>query len=204
MAKEVIEEVSTTKVNKKSVPKEGTKRKTKTRKIISRPDRNLEKILIENFISMQKVMTHLVSKFDKLENQISGLLNLFEQSAETLAKKDINLEIKGNEEKQQEIIDKLKNIFEQNKLVAKGLTLMHKAAVDPNISYAIGRGDEKEAPQTPQQAPRQAPPQTPPQQMMTSRRTATEDNTQPPEVTSGGQRPKVMEEQGEFDPTFSM
>ncbi len=89
--------------------------------------KNVEKILVENFISMQKIMSTLVVKFDKLEKQISSLLNLFEDSAKTLAEKEINLELKGDEEKQKEILENLKMVLDQNKLIAKGITLMYES-----------------------------------------------------------------------------
>lgn len=92
-------------------------------------NKNFEKILIDNFVSLQKVMTSLAYKFDKLEKQMSSLLELFEDSAKTIAEKEINLELKGNEEKQQEILGRLKEVLDQNKLIAKGITLMHEASV---------------------------------------------------------------------------
>ena len=41
---------------------------------------NIEKALIDNFISMQKVLTNLAIKFDNLSEQITKLLELFEIS----------------------------------------------------------------------------------------------------------------------------
>jgi len=84
----------------------------------------VEKILIENFVSLQKVMTNLSVKFDNLTNQISKLLELFEISAKSLAKTDFNL---GKETKDdEEIMQKLDNLANQNKTIARGLTLMHE------------------------------------------------------------------------------
>ncbi|MEK6845021.1 MAG: hypothetical protein AABX44_02075 [Nanoarchaeota archaeon] len=82
---------------------------------------NLEMKLIENFVSLQKVMTNLSVKFDDLSSQISKLLELFELSATALAKKDINFTKPLDEEK---IVNKLNNILEQNKTIARGLALM--------------------------------------------------------------------------------
>src|SRR3989338_3241035 len=84
-------------------------------------DKNLEKILVENFVSLQKVMTNLSVKFDELSSQISKLLELFELSATALAKKDINFTKPMDEEK---IMGKLNNILDQNKTIARGLALM--------------------------------------------------------------------------------
>ena len=54
----------------------------------------MEKILIENFVSLQRVMTNLSEKFDGLSNNISKLLELFELSATALAKKILILQSK--------------------------------------------------------------------------------------------------------------
>lgn len=101
------------------------KKKVTKKTTSSKPNRAVEKILVENFIAMQKVMTELVSKFDKMEKKLSDLLDLFEESAKTIAEKEINLEIEGNSQKQDEIINNLKKVLDQNKLIAKGLTLMY-------------------------------------------------------------------------------
>ena len=63
------------------VKKAGVKKKKraipKTKKpIVSSKQIHTEKILIENFIALQKVITNLSIKFDKLTNQISSLLEL--------------------------------------------------------------------------------------------------------------------------------
>ncbi len=84
-------------------------------------EKNMEKILIENFVSLQRVMTNLSEKFDGLSNNISKLLELFELSATALAKKDINFTKQIDEEK---IIGKLNNLLDQNKIIARGMALM--------------------------------------------------------------------------------
>jgi hypothetical protein len=84
-----------------------------------------ERILVQNFVSLQKVMVTLSDKLIILNNQTSKLLDLFEVSARTLARKDFDL---GKREKEdtKKIIDKLENLSEQNKIIAKGLTLIHE------------------------------------------------------------------------------
>ena len=103
-------------VKKKSVPK--------PRVISAKRDTNVERILVENFVSLQKVMTNLSLKFNDLSSQISKLLELFEISAKTLAKKDFDSE-KGNKSNE-ETIKKLDDLIDQNKTIARGLTLMHE------------------------------------------------------------------------------
>ncbi len=89
-----------------------------------------EKVLVENFVSLQRVMTNLVIKFDNLSNQISKLLELFEISAKTLAEKDISKEDK-------KMMEKLDNLLEQNKVIAKGIVLLNEKGNPPEQEYDI-------------------------------------------------------------------
>ena len=98
--------------------------KPQTPKTKSSRDDKIEKVLIENFVSLQKVMTNLSVKFDNLTNQISKLLELFEISAKTLAKKDFSLEKESEGERK--ITGKIDNLLEQNKIIARGITLLHE------------------------------------------------------------------------------
>lgn len=103
------------------------KRGKKVKKISKKKevsDEKVEKILVENFVILQKVLTNLSGKFDKLTNQISDLLEIFEKSAETLAKRDFRVEQKSEET--DKIIEGIKNLSDQNKILAKGITLLHE------------------------------------------------------------------------------
>lgn len=79
---------------------------------------DLEKVLIENFVSLQRVMVSLSLKFNELSNKISKLLELFEISAKTIAEK------KFPEDKT--LTEKIDKLLEQNKTIAKGLSLMYE------------------------------------------------------------------------------
>ncbi len=135
--------------------KEGLKKKTlkKKKKSVSKTRKasqniKIQKALIENFISLQKVMTNLALKFDNLATQISKLLELFEISAKTLAEKNITFD-KGKDEKR--VVEKLDTLLDQNKIIARGLTLLHEGA--GNIPV-------------PQPAPKPIQPMSPVQQRM--------------------------------------
>ena len=67
-------------------------------------------------------MTHLAMKFDSLTIQISKLLELFEISAKTLAKKDVTI---NKEQGETKMVEKLDTLLDQNKIIARGLTLLH-------------------------------------------------------------------------------
>lgn len=84
----------------------------------------LNSILIENFTGLQKAVTNLTAKFDNLADNMSKLLQLFEISARSFSEK---LSTTVPEiEKDREFLDKLNRLLEQNKVIAKGLTLMEE------------------------------------------------------------------------------
>lgn len=84
---------------------------------------SVEKALIKNFISLQKAITNLAVKFEHLSDRMSKLLDIFEVSAKALAEKDFDFE-KSNED----ISDKLDELIDQNRTIARGLTLMHETS----------------------------------------------------------------------------
>ena len=117
----------------------------------------VEKKLVENFIALQKVMVNLSTKFDNLTNQISKLLELFEISAKSLAKKDFRVEKDIKDEGK--IMQKLDSLAGQNRTIARGLTLMH----DRISGSGQERPVQRPAP-TLQPRPAMRPPVLPPEQ----------------------------------------
>lgn len=122
-----------TKTSKKK-GKKRTAQKIKNREGKTIRNVSIEKALVNNFISLQRVMVNLSAKFDSLTNQISKLLELFEISAKSLATKDFESEKENKDAKK--ILEKLDNISQQSGLIGKGLALIHKV------------GSEKEIPET--------------------------------------------------------
>ncbi len=98
--------------------------KSEIRKKDISKEKNVDKILLENFVSLQKVMTNLSVKFDNLSSQISKLLDLFELSAKALVQKEIKFEPPSIDDKK--ILEKLDNLQDQNRTIARGLTLVHE------------------------------------------------------------------------------
>jgi len=75
------------------------------------------KLLLENSVSLQKTFLALSEKFDSLSNNILDLLKLFEITARSIAEKpELGFE--------KEFIDRLNNLLEQNKLIARGISLI--------------------------------------------------------------------------------
>lgn len=147
MEKEVIK--ITTKTTRK-VAKKKPKKKTTSKKVVRKKRKksvskktnpnileNMDKreeILISNFVALQKVLTNLSSGLDELSGRISKLLDIFEISAKALAEKDFDLSPERNNEEivkyEDEILKKLETLADQNKIIARGLTLLHEKEKD--------------------------------------------------------------------------
>ena len=132
------------------VKKVGVKKKKranqKTKKpIVSSKQIHTEKILIENFIALQKVITNLSIKFDKLTNQISSLLELFEVSAKTLAEKDFDIKKENRDNK--EVVEKIDNLLEQNRTIARGVALIHEENSENNPAHPPQRIMQRQIPE---------------------------------------------------------
>lgn len=89
------------------------------------------KLLIENFISLQRAMTQMAGKFDHLSNNMEKLLGLFETSAKTfIDKKPSNMLTKEDKE----FSDRINSLLEQNKTIAKTLLIVQQDIRDLNQS----------------------------------------------------------------------
>jgi len=112
----------------KSKAKTTHKRKTKTKKTRSSPRKRseikIDRALTDNFITLQKIMVNFSARFDVLSNQISKLLELFEISAKSLARKDFEGDKENKDIKT--VLEKLDNISQQAGLIGKGLALIHE------------------------------------------------------------------------------
>ena len=83
---------------------------------------DLNQLLIENFVSLQRAMLEMTSKIGKLSDNVAQLLHLFELSARTFMESQDIQEV----EKDKEFLNKLNLLLEQNKTIARGLTLMEE------------------------------------------------------------------------------
>jgi hypothetical protein len=131
--------------------KRGTaKKKEKTISINIDQKNEVEKVLVENFVSLQKVMTNLALKFDNLSGQLSKLLELFEISAKTLAEKGYS-----NEGTDSKIVEKLNSLLEQNRVIAKGVAILYEKNMPEEEEYTSQQVQKTFLPQSqfPQQKP---------------------------------------------------
>ncbi|MEK6871882.1 MAG: hypothetical protein AABX16_03180 [Nanoarchaeota archaeon] len=95
--------------------------KIEIKKSIKKEDVN--QLLVENFVQLQKVLTNLSIKFDELSSNINRLLQLFELSAKSFA--DNNLAGKSGSI-DNEFLKKLDALLDQNKVISKGIMLMEE------------------------------------------------------------------------------
>ena len=95
--------------------------------MVKKEDRTeeLNKILLENSLALQKVVTNLAVKIDTLSNNMTKLLLLFEMSAKSFMSTPGGPMI-PDVEKDKEFLNKLNMLIDQNKTIAKGLTLMEE------------------------------------------------------------------------------
>lgn len=142
------------------------RKKAKSRPKPAAQSAAVTKALIENSIAMQRVYVTIAEKLDKLSNQLSTLLNLFETAAKSFAENPA-LHVLGTD---REFLEKINRLLEQDKVIAKTLMLMDErmkakeaqAAGMPAMQPTPPAPEEMEfrpamsAPMPPQQ---QAPPQ---------------------------------------------
>ena len=108
-------------MEKKSVKKVSTKKKAMTKG-------ELEEILLNNFVNLQKVLTNLSIKFEELSGNMSKLLQLFEISAKSFTEK-----YSGGGVGDKDMLNKLDSLLDQNKTIAKGIMLMEERIKQKNV-----------------------------------------------------------------------
>jgi len=120
------------------MPKKRTTNKKATTKRIASPEKTasskkVETLLIENFVSLQRAITSMTEHFSSLSKRIENLLGLFEISAKAIAQKDFNQE--DREQSQRDLLKKIDTMVEQNKVIARGLTLLHNIPIEKEVSW---------------------------------------------------------------------
>lgn len=92
-------------------------------------DGDVNKLLLENFVELQKIFSNLAVKFDDLSDNVSRLLQLFELSAKSFADKPIKTP--GVDE---EFLKKLDSLLDQNKTISKAIMMMEERVRNRTLS----------------------------------------------------------------------
>lgn len=112
---------------KKKVKKASTKkpRKKTTKKAIKKrvTSKRTESKLVEHTLALQKHNLNLIEKVEGLTGRIDAMLQLFESAADALAQKE--LQVREEDQNTKKMLERLDLLFEQNKIIAKGITLVH-------------------------------------------------------------------------------
>ena len=120
-------------------------RKKKEESVHHVKERALEDKILENLIDLQKVHIDLAEKFDRLTKEISQLLTLFELAAKSFSKHPA-LKVADSDKA---FLDKIDRLLEQNKTIAKGLTIMEdqiKKKVFDDVNPGIPQEEENSEP----------------------------------------------------------
>ena len=130
MTKKTVTETIAEDGSKKTVVKEhapkNINKKDKAPKEKRMTAKEREELLIENFVGLQHAMTNMSIKFGYLGDNISKLLQVFEEAAKT--------SLSGGKTDDKDMLNKIDSLLNQNKTIAKGLVLME--------SKLRGRSDE--------------------------------------------------------------
>lgn len=94
----------------------------------------IPKTLIDNFVALQKVQANLAEKLDALTKQLSELLKLFEATAKSFAENPAVL----TAERDKEFLDKINQLLEQDKAIAKGVVYIEER-VDEIERSTVGK-----------------------------------------------------------------
>ncbi len=101
--------------HKEHVPKKKSHHEKKSKE-------SLEEQTLHSLVELQKVHINMAEKFDKLATHIENLLGLFELAARNFAKQPHM----QSTEKDKEFLEKIDKLLDQNKLLARGLSLMEE------------------------------------------------------------------------------
>jgi len=126
---------------KKSIKKRSSSKKSikkRSDKAIESSTRGqLDKAMMQNTISLQRVLTEVSTKLTGLTEKIEDLLEVFEDSAQAIVDKGFeDLSPKQNTEESKKILSKLDNLTEQNKLIARGLTIVSEKPQQSSMPVA--------------------------------------------------------------------
>jgi hypothetical protein len=135
--------------SKKKVTRKPASKKKTTKKIV-KPQKSYENLLIENFVSLQKVMTNLSMKFSELSQNMSKVLFVFEEAAKNLA---ISEKVMNDQ-----FGKKVDNLVDQNKTLNKNFGLMderirRQGRIPTHQSIPMNRSPVRQVPKAPEAKP---------------------------------------------------
>jgi len=104
-------------------------RKKTSKKVSLKSDKSI-KLLIENTVTLQKVLTTLSMNLKGLTGEISHLLTLFKEASKTIGEEKAVEDVVKEERK--DLVSKLDALIDQNRTIAKGLILLESTIKEKN------------------------------------------------------------------------
>lgn len=115
---ETIDDEGNIKTTVKESPEKIVEKKPKVPREKKMTAREREELLIENFVGIQHAMTNLSIRFAGLSDNITKLLQVFEEAAKNF--------MEGGKPGDDDMLNKIDSLLDQNKTIAKGLVLMEE------------------------------------------------------------------------------
>ena len=95
-------------------------------------DENQVNELIKNNVSLQNATLDLIESVNKLTERMDRILSLFEEAAKNIEKSEV----------EEPLANKLEELLEQNKVIARGLVLIEKFIREKQNINNIGMRSE--------------------------------------------------------------
>jgi len=92
-------------------------------------------IVIENNIALQKIVIDLASEMKKISREVSEMLDMFKEATKSISSEKTESEIKKSD--MDELKNKIEELVEQNKIIAKGILLL-ESSVGTKEKYPSG------------------------------------------------------------------
>lgn len=94
------------------------------------------KLMLENSIALQKVLTNLAVSLDRLSKDMEKMLELFKEASKAMGEEKALGEV--DMDRENKLISRLDNLIEQNRTIAKGLVLLESSIKEKDRQKEYG------------------------------------------------------------------
>lgn len=94
------------------------------------------KLMLENSIALQKVLTNLAVSLDRLSKDMEKMLDLFKEASKAMGEEKALGEV--DMDRENKLISRLDNLIEQNRTIAKGLVLLESSIKEKDRQKEYG------------------------------------------------------------------
>jgi len=94
------------------------------------------KLLIENSIALQGVLTNMAVSLDRLSKNMEKMLDVFKENSMAIGEDKASSEV--HEAREKELINRLDSLIDQNKMIAKGIILLESTIKEKDKQRDFG------------------------------------------------------------------